>query len=144
MNARVRHLSAASSQFFVSGFAVSDVSGWIFTSLLAGPKLNTQMPALQSLPTAYVPHGGGPWPFVPTGIGTTTELAALAEYLRSISALPERPIRALLVVSAHWEEQVPTVTIGERPPLVYDYYGFPPESYRSSGQPPANQRLRHE
>ncbi len=38
---------------------------------------------------------------------------------------------AILVVSAHWEEGVPTLTSGANPPLIYDYYGFPEESYAS-------------
>lgn len=37
---------------------------------------------------------------------------------------------AILVVSAHWEESVPTVTVAKKPPLIYDYYGFPEESYQ--------------
>lgn len=42
--------------------------------------------------------------------------------------LPEEP-RAILVVTAHWEESAPTLTGGARPPLIYDYYGFPPKAY---------------
>lgn len=53
----------------------------------------------------------------------------MADYLRGIQAtLPEVP-RALLVVSAHWEEDVPTVLSAPTPPLLYDYYGFPPHTY---------------
>jgi aromatic ring-opening dioxygenase catalytic subunit (LigB family) len=82
------------------------------------------------MPVAFVPHGGGPWPFVDVGIGAPRELDALAGYLRGLPAMtPARP-RALLVISAHWEEQVPTVMTGERPPLLFDYSGFPPESYQ--------------
>lgn len=82
------------------------------------------------MPVLFIPHGGGPWPFVPTGIGTPSEQSALAEYLRAaLTATPEAP-RALLVVSAHWEEPVPTVMTHPHPPLLYDYYGFPAESYR--------------
>ncbi len=36
---------------------------------------------------------------------------------------------ALVVVSAHWEEAAPRITAGPNPSLIYDYYGFPPESY---------------
>jgi len=39
------------------------------------------------------------------------------------------PPAALLVVSAHWEERVPTVMTSARPPILYDYYGFPASSY---------------
>ena len=34
-----------------------------------------------------------------------------------------------MVVSAHWEEDIPTITAGQNPSLIYDYYGFPDESY---------------
>lgn len=81
------------------------------------------------MPVAFLPHGGGPWPFVDLGFGDRAEMAALAAYLRSVRDLPGRKPEALLVVSAHWEERVPTVTTSERPPMLYDYYGFPPESY---------------
>jgi hypothetical protein len=43
--------------------------------------------------------------------------------------VPPVPPRALLVVSAHWEAPVPTVMTSAHPPMLYDYYGFPPESY---------------
>lgn len=81
------------------------------------------------LPVVYLPHGGGPWPFVNLGLGSQAERDALAAYLKGLRQLPPRPPRALLVVSAHWEEPVPTVMTGARPPLLFDYYGFPPESY---------------
>ena len=32
-------------------------------------------------------------------------------------------------MSAHWETGVPTVTSGQRPGLIYDYYNFPKEAY---------------
>ena len=32
-------------------------------------------------------------------------------------------------MSAHWETAVPTVTSGQRPGLIYDYYNFPKEAY---------------
>ncbi|HVK68992.1 MAG TPA: class III extradiol ring-cleavage dioxygenase [Polyangium sp.] len=80
------------------------------------------------LPVVFLPHGGGPWPFVDVGMGKA-EHDELAGYLRSIRALPKAPPKALLVISAHWEEPVPTVMTAERPPMFYDYYGFPPASY---------------
>lgn len=80
-------------------------------------------------PALFVPHGGGPWPFVDTGIGDPAELSALADYLRSVRTLPAAKPRALLVISAHWEAAVPTVMTHARPPMLYDYYGFPPASY---------------
>jgi aromatic ring-opening dioxygenase catalytic subunit (LigB family) len=93
------------------------------------------------LPVVFVPHGGGPWPFVDLGFGTRAETEELAEYLRSVGeATPVRP-RALLVVSGHWEERVPTVMTGAQPPMLYDYYGFPPESYRITWPAPGDPGL---
>ncbi len=80
------------------------------------------------MPVVFVPHGGGPWPFVDLGM-PRDELESLAGYLRSLASVPPTPPAALLVVSAHWEEKVPTVMTSERPPMYYDYYGFPAESY---------------
>ena len=73
------------------------------------------------MPLVFLPHGGGPWPFVDIGIGKKDELAALSTYLRALPALPTSKPRALLVISAHWEEDVPTVMNGKRPPMLYDY-----------------------
>jgi len=51
-------------------------------------------------------------------------------YLESLPArLPGRP-DALLVISAHWEMPRPSVLAAAAPKLLYDYYGFPPYTYR--------------
>lgn len=99
------------------------------------------MTAPQRLPVVFVPHGGGPWPFVRTGIGTEAEQAELASYLRGVSQLPPVPPRALLVISAHWEETRPTVTTSAAPPLLFDYYGFPAESYQLTWPAPGDAGL---
>lgn len=92
------------------------------------------------MPVAFLPHGGGPWPFVEMGLDRA-ESAELADYLRSVRALPKTPPRALLVISAHWEEPVPTVMTGAQPPLLFDYYGFPPKSYQLSWPAPGAPQL---
>ena len=78
------------------------------------------------LPTVYLPHGGGPWPFVETGFGAP---GVLESYLKRLSNLPPVRPSALLIVSAHWEAARPTVMAAENPPMLYDYYGFPEEAY---------------
>jgi aromatic ring-opening dioxygenase catalytic subunit (LigB family) len=93
------------------------------------------------MPVVYVPHGGGPWPFVELPMVERSEVAALAEFLRTLPArLPTRP-KALLVISAHWEQPVATVTSAARPPILYDYYGFPPESYTITWPAPGDPQL---
>lgn len=71
----------------------------------------------------FVSHGGGPLPLL--GDARHEELVA---QLQGISEQLTKP-KAVLVVSAHWEAETPTVTTAADPGLLYDYYGFPPESY---------------
>jgi aromatic ring-opening dioxygenase catalytic subunit (LigB family) len=98
------------------------------------------------MPVVFLPHGGGPWPFVDLRIGSKAEQAELATYLRSVAEVPKTPPKAVLVVSAHWEEALPTVMTSAHPPMLYDYYGFPPESYEitwpAPGEPALAQRVR--
>ena len=93
------------------------------------------------MPVVFLPHGGGPWPFVETRFGEKEELAALAKYLRSIHSLPKTPPKAVLIISAHWEESLPTVMSGAHPPMLYDYSGFPPESYTITWPAPGDPKL---
>jgi len=93
------------------------------------------------MPTVFIPHGGGPWPFVDMGIPDQAGIEALAAYLRSVRAVPITPPRALLVVSAHWEAPVPTVMTSPHPPMLYDYSGFPPEAYRLTWPAPGDPQL---
>ena len=54
----------------------------------------------------------------------------VAELLRRVPAsLPSTP-SAILVVTAHWVEPTVSVSTGESHPLLFDYGGFPPESYK--------------
>ena len=92
------------------------------------------------MPVVFIPHGGGPWPFVEMGL-PKHEVEGLASYLRGVHDLPPEPPRALLVVSAHWEEAVPTVMTTAQPPMLFDYYGFPEESYQLSWPAPGSPAL---
>lgn len=51
-------------------------------------------------------------------------------YLRGLPGSLSEPPRAILVISGHWEEQAFAFGAAARPGLIYDYYGFPPETYR--------------
>src|SRR5687767_1613264 len=64
--------------------------------------------SMSRMPVAFLPHGGGPWPFVDLGF-PKDELESLSAYLRAVRQLAPAPPKALVVVSAHWEEPVPTV-----------------------------------
>jgi aromatic ring-opening dioxygenase catalytic subunit (LigB family) len=96
---------------------------------------------MAKLPTLYLPHGGGPCFFMDWTMGPADTWDRMAAWLRGVDAsLPERP-RALLVVSAHWEAPVPTVTSSAAPPLLYDYYGFPPHTYELAWPAPGAPEL---
>ncbi|MEO8545803.1 MAG: class III extradiol ring-cleavage dioxygenase [Burkholderiaceae bacterium] len=94
------------------------------------------------MPAVYLPHGGGPAFFMSGGMGDM--FRPMGEFLASFHALlPARP-SAILVVTAHWEEKIATFSGGEHPALIYDYYGFPKETYQiqypASGAPALAQR----
>ena len=62
-------------------------------------------------------------------------------FLESIQpSLPERP-RALLVVSGHWEEDATTASAAPFPELIYDYSGFPAETYQLTWPAPGSPEL---
>jgi aromatic ring-opening dioxygenase catalytic subunit (LigB family) len=77
-------------------------------------------------PTYYIPHGGGPWPFMPE---RAAELGSLTAFLRGLIADAGVKPRAILVISGHWEERVPTVSSRNDYSMFYDYYGFPEHTY---------------
>jgi aromatic ring-opening dioxygenase catalytic subunit (LigB family) len=47
----------------------------------------------------------------------------------------------VLVVSGHWEEEDFTVSSSPHPGMVYDYHGFPPETYRIRYPAPGSPQL---
>jgi 4,5-DOPA dioxygenase extradiol len=71
----------------------------------------------------YLSHGGGPLPL----LGDEGHKDMVAN-LKHLAALLARPA-AIIVISAHWEARRATITAGAKPPLIYDYYGFPKQSY---------------
>ena len=91
------------------------------------------------LPVYFISHGGGPWSYM--------EDAARASYSRleaSLAAMPGEigtTPAAVLMVSAHWEEPEFTLTSGAKPPMVYDYYGFPDFTYRIRYDAPGDPSL---
>jgi aromatic ring-opening dioxygenase catalytic subunit (LigB family) len=47
----------------------------------------------------------------------------------------------LLVISAHWEERLPTVSTHPSPSLLFDYGGFPPAAYQLTWPAPGEPAL---
>ncbi|HVV51722.1 MAG TPA: class III extradiol ring-cleavage dioxygenase [Polyangia bacterium] len=92
------------------------------------------------MPVAFLPHGGGPVTHVEMGM-PRSDVEPLGAYWRGVRDLPPARPKALLVVSAHWEEAVPTVMSSPAPPMYYDYFGFPPEAYQITWPAPGDPEL---
>ncbi len=96
------------------------------------------------LPTYFLSHGGGPWPFMREQFGQRYDVldAALKDMPRQIGVTPE----AVLVISAHWEGPNFLVSSSARPPMIYDYGGFPPHTYEiqypAPGAPALAERVK--
>lgn len=90
------------------------------------------------LPTWFLSHGGGPWPWLKE---MAPMMAGLARSLRELPATLPQPPRAVLMVSAHWESPWFALMSHPRPPMLYDYYGFPAHTYRVAYAAPGSPEL---
>ena len=86
----------------------------------------------------YLSHGGGPLPL----LGDEGHIE-MVEQLKELAVIAGPP-SAIIVISAHWEEQNPTIISAKNPPLLYDYYGFPEEAYSISYPAPGEPLLAAE
>ncbi|HEX9557413.1 MAG TPA: class III extradiol ring-cleavage dioxygenase [Reyranella sp.] len=73
-----------------------------------------------SMPTIFVSHGA------PTLI--LDDVPARA-FLASLGRQLPRP-KAIIAVSAHWDTDVPAVSLARKPETIHDFYGFPEALYR--------------
>lgn len=78
----------------------------------------------QKMQIVYFSHGGGPLPI----LGDPGH-RAMIDFMTQLPSQLRRP-EAILVVSAHWEEPIATLLGSPNPPMLYDYYGFPPQAYQ--------------
>lgn len=90
------------------------------------------------LPTCYLSHGGGPWPWMPE---SAEIYAPLDASLKALRARVEGRMRAVLLVTAHWEEDVFGFSGAEAPGMIYDYGGFPPHTYQITYPAPGDPAL---
>ena len=85
----------------------------------------------------YLSHGAGPMPLL--GEDGHKEMV---DNLKMIAAKISKP-SAIILISAHWEEAMPTITQAVNPPLLYDYYGFPKQAYEIQYPAPGEPGLAH-
>lgn len=80
-------------------------------------------------PTIYIPHGGGPCFFMDWTRGPADTWDTMKRWLQNLHKILPRKPKAIIVISAHWEEDVIRINSQPHPPLYFDYYGFPPHTY---------------
>jgi len=88
------------------------------------------------LPTYFLSHGGGPWPWLKAERGSIYDQLenSLREVRRELGDAP----RAVLMISAHWEADRFLLSSAPRPPMLFDYNGFPEHTYRISYDAPGD------
>lgn len=118
-------LSAIRKTILPSAAASTDLHQQPFTFAA-----NTSSASMPRAPVVCVSHGGGPMPIL--GDPEHADFVkSMREKVPDILKLgtAEQP-RAIVLVTAHWSERNPTISSGLKHSLLYDYYGFPPESYK--------------
>ncbi|WP_446742173.1 DODA-type extradiol aromatic ring-opening family dioxygenase [Silvibacterium acidisoli] len=99
-----------------------------------------KLPNNPKLPTIFLPHGGGPcffmdWP------GGKNPFGPLEQWLKQLHSQVAEPIKAILIISGHWEESEFAVTGSAAPGLIFDYHGFPPHTYELTYPAPGSPEL---
>ncbi|KAF1947449.1 Extradiol ring-cleavage dioxygenase, class III enzyme, subunit B [Clathrospora elynae] len=92
----------------------------------------------RTAPVISLSHGGGPMPLLgdPSHKEITHSLKTRVPKILKLGT-PEQP-KAVVLVTAHWSTKKVTVSSGSRHKLLYDYYGFPPESYEIKHDAPGS------
>lgn len=71
----------------------------------------------------FLPHGGGPLPLM--------DDAGHRDMSKMLRSLQEQVAKspAIVLITAHWQGECVQLSGAAHPPLLFDYYGFPPETY---------------
>lgn len=91
---------------------------------------------LNRLPTVYINHGGGPLPLL-------GRQPRIVDSLKKTAARIPKP-DAIVIVSAHFESEPVTIMSAAKPGMLYDYGGFPKETYEYRYDAPGNPKLAEE
>jgi len=85
-------------------------------------------------PTVFLNHGGGPLPLL-------GRQPTVVQHIKDVRGkIPETP-DAIVLISAHWESNPISITSNPKPGMLFDYYGFPPETYKYKYDAPGSPDL---
>ncbi|KAJ2997832.1 hypothetical protein HDV02_005102 [Globomyces sp. JEL0801] len=90
-------------------------------------------------PAIFVPHGGGPMPIL-----NEPNHAELIQFLTTKARTWLGSPKAIILVSAHWETNIPSISSSDKHDLYYDYYNFPKEAYSLKYNAPGSQSIANE
>ncbi|KAM0561529.1 hypothetical protein ACHAPJ_003412 [Fusarium lateritium] len=95
-------------------------------------------------PVIALSHGGGPMPVLgdPSHKDIVYSLKNRVPKILKLGT-PDQP-RAIVLVTAHWSTRNPTISSGASHKLLYDYYGFPRESYALKYPAPGHPEIANE
>jgi aromatic ring-opening dioxygenase catalytic subunit (LigB family) len=95
-------------------------------------------------PVISLSHGGGPMPLLgdPSHKDIVESLKTKLPKLLRLGT-PSAP-KAIVLVTAHWSTNKVAVSSGSKHELLYDYYGFPPESYEIKHDAPGSPEVAAE
>lgn len=79
-------------------------------------------------PVIALSHGGGPMPLL-NDPNHATITSSLKNRVPKILSLSSKPPKAIVLITAHWTTPQPTISNSSTHSLLFDYYGFPPETY---------------
>lgn len=95
-------------------------------------------------PVFSISHGGGPMPVLgdPSHAAITKSLKTRVPKILKLGT-PEAP-KAIVLVTAHWSTNKVRISSGASHGLLYDYYGFPDESYTIEHNAPGSPEVAGE
>lgn len=142
-------LTAAGASFLAYKVKTQPLLFSFFSSTTSTATTTTSSSAVLAMPRAAVvalSHGGGPMPVLgdPSHADLVESMRTRVPAILGLNDTARRP-KAIVLVTAHWSEAVPSISSGAKPKLLYDYGGFPPEAYRlkydAPGSPEVAQRV---
>jgi aromatic ring-opening dioxygenase catalytic subunit (LigB family) len=111
---------------------------------LPGQTHSSAMAIPAQAPVILACHGGGPMPMLGDP-GHASLIKTMSQHVPKILQLgTSNAPRAIVLVTAHWEERRPTISNGSRHQLYYDYNGFPPEAYKFKYDAPGSPEVAQE
>jgi aromatic ring-opening dioxygenase catalytic subunit (LigB family) len=91
---------------------------------LKKPQMAAKAAVSRKAVSIFINHGGGPMPIL-----KDPGHMELTSFLMTKGRLWLGKPKAIVLVTAHWETKITTISSSDKHSLLYDYYNFPKEAY---------------